>query len=80
MRAKRVVCRLCGARGSVRNKMQINKAGKVYFLCMDDARGIAATVASVPSQAGHYRCPSPVGTVSVPGSGDGEGRRHEVRG
>ncbi len=43
MRAKRVSCRLCKSRGSIRNKMAITKAGKTFYICLSDAKRITAT-------------------------------------
>jgi len=78
-RARRVSCKLCGARGSVRNKMEIHKSGKIYFLCLGDAKGIAETFASLPRQD-TKRVPPQAGRLSVPRSGDANEVNHALRG
>ena len=70
MRARRVTCKLCGARGSIRNKMKITKNGCEFFICMSDAAGIAAVYqSSLPRQDAPRVSP---GGTRVPGSGDAE--------
>ncbi len=43
MRAKRVVCKLCGGRGSIRYKVEVQLQGRRLFLCLRCFRGIKAS-------------------------------------
>ncbi len=45
MRAQRVICKLCGSRGSIRNKREVQTAKGKRWICNDDARWIATEYA-----------------------------------